>query len=762
MHIPTMISDLTIMLLTAGVVTVVFKKLKLPLIIGYIVAGFLISPFFPMFFNVEDTASINTWSEVGVIIILFHIGLEFDFHKLVRIGSTAIITAVVKMSGVMLIGYGFGAIIGLSLMNRLFLGAMLSISSTVVIKRSFDELGVRGEKYTNLVMGTLIMEDVLSIFIMVILSTLAVASNVNGEDIAVRLLLMGCYLVIWLLLGIFLLPTLLNKIMNFMTDEMVIVVSLGICFGMAMIADKLGFSVELGAFLAGSLFAGTVHVERVERVTRGIRDMFGAIFFLSVGMMVSPDVIVNHWKSIIPITLIAIFAKLIFATAGMLLSGQNLSTAVKSGFSLAPIGEFSFIIASLGISLGVMDKYLYPVIVAASIITILITPSLIRHSNTVTDYLERHLPEKYVRKIDQYTSSGHIEEEQNQDWTVHIKLFFSRLLIYGVIMLVTAIAGVRLLAPALDMVMPSMWAHIFTCMVIYLVIAIFLRPMLNFHSTSFTHLWLSSKANRPPLVVLVVIKVMVILAIAMIPIHRFFNVHEGIILVLAALAIYFIGKTDAVSTSYIQMETRFLRNLNEKLIKKVEEENGKQEWLDEDINIISFFVPLDADFLGKSLNQLHWGKRHSIYIVKIHLNHNGRYILLPGGNTKLHAGDKVYAVGDRSSLKNFYKLTGVKPKRRIRTLEEFMESDYPDTEHALACGVIKLNGDEPYCGQPIRSSRLIEKWHCIVLGIQKDGYPVIMPDAHMIIKKDDIIWVMGSNNNVGRLAALSFAGDDLN
>lgn len=755
MHIPSLLSDLAIMLLSAGVVSIIFKKLKLPVIIGYIAVGFLISPYFPMFLNVEDTSSINTWSEIGVIIILFHIGLEFDFHQLAKIGSTAIITALVKMSGVMIVGYLFGSLIGLSTMNSIFLGAMISISSTVVIKRSFDELGLRKEKYTSLVMGTLIMEDVLGVFMIVVLSTFSVGQKVSGGEFAGNLALMGCYLIIWLILGIFLLPTVLNKIMNIMNDEMVTVLSLGICFGMALIARRIGFSVELGAFLAGSLFAGTRHAARVERTTRGVKDMFGAIFFLSVGMMVDPHVIASNWVSIIIIAVVAVGAKLVFAMAGMILSGQSLTTAVKSGFSLAPIGEFSFIIASLGISLGVMDSYLYPIIVAASIITILCTPSLIRHSNGVCDYLEKHLPEKLKDKLRQYTSNDHIEEEQNQDWVIHIKGFFSRLIVYGVIMLVAAVSGVRFLAPVLGRWLPSMGSDALTCLIIYMVMAIFLKPFMNLHNTSFTHLWLTSKANRPPLVVLVTVKVIVVIAIAMIPIIKFYGVHWLITLVPILAAIIVVGKTDIVSMSYIQMETRFLRNLNEKTIHKEEAEHGKQEWLDEDISIISFFVPLDAPYIGKSLSELHWGKNHNVYVVKMHLNRTGKYLLLPGGRTHVHAGDKIYAVGDKKSLQNYYKLIGVKPKRAIRTLEEFMETDYGDTDHALACGVIRLTGDEPYSGKPIISSKILDRWHCVVLGLQKDGYPIMMPDPHLILRKGDVIWVMGSNNNVGRLEALS-------
>ena len=358
MDIPSLIKDLAIMLITAGIVSIIFKKINLPAILGYIMAGFLMSPYFPLFMNVQDQEAIETLSELGVIVMLFHIGLEFDFHKLMNMGSTAIVTAVVKMGGVMAVGYLFGSLIGLSNINCIFLGAMLSISSTVVIQKCFEELGVMGEKYTSLVMGTLVMEDVLSVFIMVILPTISVSQSINGNELAEQFSMMGLYLVAWLLIGIFLLPTVMNRIMPIMNREMIVAFSLGLCFIMALLAKQLGFSSELGAFLTGMFFGGTVHAHKIEESTAGIKDMFSVIFFMSVGMMVDPQVIVDRWTSIIPIVIVAVLAKLVFATVGLLLSGQGLSNAVKSGFSLAPIGEFSFIIASLGISLGVMDRYL--------------------------------------------------------------------------------------------------------------------------------------------------------------------------------------------------------------------------------------------------------------------------------------------------------------------------------------------------------------------------------------------------------------------
>ena len=311
------------MLTTAAVVTIVFKKLRIPTILGYIVAGFLIGPNFPLFMNIESASSVETWSEIGVVIILFHIGLEFDFHKLTEIGSTAIVSAAVKMGGVMLVGYGFGKLAGMSTMNAVFLGAMLSISSTVVIQKCFSEMGLEGEKYTGLVMGSLVMEDVIAVFMMVVLTTISASQTSDGSSMALRMFLMITYLVLWLILGIFFLPTILDRTMGLMSDETLTLLSLGFCFLMGMLAHWLGFSMELGAFIAGSLFAGTRHVHKVERVTAGIKDMFGAIFFLSVGMMVDPGIIAARWTSIVPIAILAVVAKLIFATIGMILSGQD-------------------------------------------------------------------------------------------------------------------------------------------------------------------------------------------------------------------------------------------------------------------------------------------------------------------------------------------------------------------------------------------------------------------------------------------------------
>ena len=753
MHIPSLVIDLAMMLLSAGVVSVICRKIKLPVILGYIIVGFLISPYFPMFFEVEDAPIIEVLSEVGVIIILFHIGLEFDFHKLLSVGSTAIVTAVVKVGGVTCVGYLFGSLIGLTQMNCLFLGVMLAISSTVVIQKCFEDQQITGEKYTSLVMGELIMEDLISVFLMVILSSLSVGQSGNTGSIISQLLLMGCYLLVWLLVGIYLLPTILNRIMDLMSREMLIAMSLGLCFALSVLAKELGFSVELGAFLAGSFFAGTQHAKEVEHASEGIKDMFSVIFFVSVGMKVDPAIIVTHWTTIVPIAIIAVIAKLLFATLGMLLSGQKISTALKSGFSLAPIGEFSYIIASLGISLGVMDEYLYPVIVAASILTTLITPVLIKNSPAVTVYVRTHLPKKLLQKMEAYTASDQDEEDHTPDWIVMIRNFTSSLVIYGIIMLVAAIAGVRLLYPMLEGILPGLPARLLTCAAIYVVIVIFARPMLRLRDTTFTRLWLGHRANRPPLMILALVNIFVIAYIAFIPIHHLFGARRFLLLGVALIAIFTMAKTDVVATFYLQLETRFLRNLNEKTLTHVLQTQGPQEWLDEDIHIVSYYVPKDAGYVGRTLEDLAWGKYNNILVTKVR---RGKHTYtLPGGAFRIQGGDKLYLTGQMNDILEIKKLLFPDVERRIRTLDEFMASDYQHTQHALGCAAIEVTGSEPYCGQSIVNSSILSKAHCMVLGIQKDGYPVIMPNAYMRIEEGDVLWIIGANNNVGRLAAYS-------
>ena len=752
MHIPAIISDLAIILLTAGIIAIVFKKIKQPLVLGYILAGFLISPHFPWFSTISDGESIETWSEIGIILIMFHLGLEFNLHKMARIGSTAIITCLMEVIGMMVIGYLTGSALGFTDMDSVVLGGMLAMSSTMVIIKVFEELKVKG-KFVDSVMGTLVVEDIVGIFFMVILSTISVSKNVSGMEVAGQLIMMILYLVIWLVLGIFFLPTFLDKTIKYMNDEMLIVTSLGICFGMVMLAQWLGFSTALGAFLAGSLLAGTVHVERVEHLTRGIKDMFGAIFFVSVGMMVDPEMIVKYWLPILVIFLVTVIGQPIFGIIGMIISGQSPRSAILGGMSFCQIGEFSFIIASLGINLGILDNFMYPIAVTVSVATILTTPVYIKNAPKAADFLDCKLPDGLKAKLIKMTSDAQGDDEKDTDWAVYLKDYFLRLIIFGGIMAVTVLVGVRKLYPALQGIMEATGAKTVSCLIIYIIVAIFLRPLLNPHSTPFTALWLKRFSFRLPLIALSGIKIALIAVLCVIPLRVLFRVNPLLFLAAILAIIPVLMRTHFISTWYLNLETAFLKNFNERLIKQEEAHGHKnEEWLDMKLHIMSFIAG-DSDFVGKTLRDTDWGNLYNVYVVKIRKAASGKQILLPDPETRLEKGDKIYVVGENQALLNFHTLYDLDQTRKFRTLKQFMDTGYPDINNALAVCPLRLKGDESFVSKSIRQGGIRDKYKVGILGLQTGGLPIIMPDPNMLLKKDDILWIMGSNKNVGAMIA---------
>ena len=629
MHLPELISDLAIMLLTAGVVTVIFKKIKQPLVLGYIVAGFLIGPYMPFFFTVADSASISTWSEIGVIVLMFGLGLEFNLHKLAQVGGTAIITALTEVGGMLLIGFGVGQLLGWGIMDSVFLGGMLSMSSTTIIIKAFDELGVRNQGFAQLVFGTLVIEDIAGIFMMIILSTLSVSQSISGGALAMKLALLVLYLALWLILGIYLLPTLMNKATPLMNDETLLVSSLGICFGMVLLANALGFSSALGAFMAGSLLAGTVHAERVEHLTSGVKDLFGSVFFLSVGMMLDPAMIVKYIVPILIITLVTLVGKLIFSSLGVLLSGQTLKNAVHCGCSLAQIGEFAFIIASLGLSLGVIADYIYPIIVSVSIITTLTTPSFIKGSDKLYEWLEKVLPSRLTEKLARYTDEEQSSKEKNGDWSAYLGRYVKVTAFYGVVMLGIALIGSLVLLPLLGKLGLEPWLEKLICLaVVYIGMAIFIRPMLDMKSPQFTTLWVKNRNFRLPLMALTAIRVLIIVIIAFIPANTVTGVGGLWLLPLILAAVLLIYRSGWFASAYLSVEARFLANFNERQLQRLGSDDAV-EWLDQRLHVLSF----QYEQHGGTLKELGWGKRFGVNVIKI--VRGKRHISIPSGAAAL-------------------------------------------------------------------------------------------------------------------------------
>lgn len=746
MHLPELISDLAIMLLTAGVVTVIFKKIKQPLVLGYIVAGFLIGPYMPLFFTVADGASISTWSEIGVIVLMFGLGLEFNLHKLAQVGGTAIITALTEVGGMLLIGFGVGQLLGWGIMDSVFLGGMLSMSSTTIIIKAFDELGVRNQGFAQLVFGTLVIEDIAGIFMMIILSTLSVSQSISGGALAMKLALLVLYLALWLILGIYLLPTLMNKATPLMNDETLLVSSLGICFGMVLLANALGFSSALGAFMAGSLLAGTVHAERVEHLTSGVKDLFGSVFFLSVGMMLDPAMIVKYIVPILIITLVTLVGKLIFSSLGVLLSGQTLKNAVHCGCSLAQIGEFAFIIASLGLSLGVIADYIYPIIVSVSIITTLTTPSFIKGSDKLYEWLEKVLPSKLTEKLARYTDEEQSSKEKNGDWSAYLGRYVKVTAFYGVVMLGIALIGSLVQLPLLGKLGLEPWLAKLICLaVVYLGMSIFIRPMLDMKSPQFTTLWVKNRNFRLPLMALTAIRVLIIVIIAFIPANTVSGVAGLWLLPLILAAVLLIYRSGWFASAYLSVEARFLANFNERQLQRLDSDDAV-EWLDQRLHVLSF----QYEQQGGTLKELGWGKRFGVNVIKI--VRGKRHINIPSGDTALHSGDTVYILGEPAELRNLCLDLGIAEPAELPTLREFIAAEDSDPD-ALYSYAISVDKGSELAGKTVRGSGIRDNYDCMVLGLQRSRLPIAQPDVNMQIQNGDLVWVLGAKVMAGKLLA---------
>lgn len=746
MHLPELISDLAIMLLTAGVVTVIFKKIKQPLVLGYIVAGFLIGPYMPLFFTVADSASISTWSEIGVIVLMFGLGLEFNLHKLAQVGGTAIITALTEVGGMLLIGFGVGQLLGWGIMDSVFLGGMLSMSSTTIIIKAFDELGVRNQGFAQLVFGTLVIEDIAGIFMMIILSTLSVSQSISGGALAMKLALLVLYLALWLILGIYLLPTLMNKATPLMNDETLLVSSLGICFGMVLLANALGFSSALGAFMAGSLLAGTVHAERVEHLTSGVKDLFGSVFFLSVGMMLDPAMIVKYIVPILIITLVTLVGKLIFSSLGVLLSGQTLKNAVHCGCSLAQIGEFAFIIASLGLSLGVIADYIYPIIVSVSIITTLTTPSFIKGSDKLYEWLEKVLPSKLTEKLARYTDEEQSSKEKNGDWSAYLGRYVKVTAFYGVVMLGIALIGSLVQLPLLGKLGLEPWLAKLICLaVVYLGMSIFIRPMLDMKSPQFTTLWVKNRNFRLPLMALTAIRVLIIVIIAFIPANTVSGVAGLWLLPLILAAVLLIYRSGWFASAYLSVEARFLANFNERQLQRLDSDDAV-EWLDQRLHVLSF----QYEQHGGTLKELGWGKRFGVNVIKI--VRGKRHINIPSGDTALHSGDTVYILGEPAELRNLCLDLGIAEPAELPTLREFIAAEDSDPD-ALYSYAISVDKGSELAGKTVRGSGIRDNYDCMVLGLQRSRLPIAQPDVNMQIQNGDLVWVLGAKVMAGKLLA---------
>lgn len=732
------------------------KKLKQPVIIGYILAGFLLSPVVSVFPNMSDMKDINVLAEIGVIFLMFSLGLEFNLHKMAKVGVSGTLSAVIHIIGMGFLGYLIGLLLGWSPTDSLFLGGMLSMSSTIITIKSLEDAKMREAKFTRLAIGTLIIEDIAAVFLMLILSTTA-ASRGSGENLLLTIGVLLFYLALWLVLGIFIIPTVIKKIHPLMNNETLLIVTLAICFGMVWMADAIGFSAALGAFMAGSLLAGTSVARRTEKLITPCKDLFVAVFFVSVGFLVDPATLVAYIIPILILIIATILGKIVFLTVAYLLTRQSINTAVHSAFAQTQIGEFSFVIASLGLSLGVTGDFLYPVIVAVAVITTLTTPFMLKAAPTFAAFLEKRLPEPLLRTIAD-NSRAAIEEEnkiskRRETWNRCLKHYFSRTALYTLIIAGIIVLGQQVLLPFALSYFPYKITKICVLAFLYLCLLPFLPQLLTSHDPDFTALWMQDHFNKLPLLILMGLRFAIALtALIIIPLLFYETAHYWLLLLTIPLA-FLAARSKRLRGGYLRIAAKFLANLNEHQLREKSDVKDLL-WMDPDLLVDTYNIPANSSLANRSLQNLQWGRTLHLNVIKI--IRGKKHLNLPSGKEILNEGDILYLYGAVSSLENFrliYADTAVKRLNRenISLYQYIMHQDHFSEKDQLFCYGALVHKNSPFTGKSIRDSGLRKECNCFIIGVERDLYPIRDPSPNFILRTGDIIWLLGSVHTVTQL-----------
>ena len=745
-ELPYLVKDLALILVVAGVVTIVFKKLKQPLVLGYVVAGFLVSPHMPYTMSVVDKADISTWGDIGVMFLLFSLGLDFSFKKILKMGMSPVIATCSVVFCMMMLGIVAGHAFGWSRMDCIFLGGMLAMSSTTIIYKAFDDLGLRQQRFAGLVMSVLILEDILAIVLMVMLSALAIGGNPDGGEMLGSVMKIGFFLILWFVVGIFLIPWMLRSMRKLINNETLLIVSLGLCCAMAVLSTKVGFSSAFGAFVMGSILAETVEADRIIRLVEPVKNLFGAVFFVSVGMLVDPHVLVEYAVPIACLVLTILVGQAVFGTFSFMLSGQPLKPAMQCGFSMAQIGEFSFIIASLGLSLGVIGEFLYPVVVAVSVITTFLTPYMIRAANPCYAMLERRLPGRWIAALNNVTLSRR-PANTGRKWKSLLMQMLRVTIIYAILSGAAIALMFTFFLPFIRHVLPHWWANAVCGLATLLMISPFLRAivMKKNHSEEFKALWAENVYNRFPLVFTILVRLAVASAFVFYICNyltRFTNALM-ISIALAAVALMIISRS--LKRRSIKMERMFLQNLRSREI--AAEVMGRKRplyegrLLDRDVHIADFDVPEDSLWGGKTLRQLGLGSKYGVHVSSIL-----RGILrinIPNGDTIIFPCDKIQAIGSDDQLTAF----GSALVREVRQ----KDPDIEKREMKLRQVVIREGG--AFAGKTMKESGIRDKFNCMVVGIEegKENLSPVAPSR--IIMAGDIVWIVGEEEDIMRFNA---------
>lgn len=727
-HTNGLIADLAWILLLGAIVTLLFKKMKQPVVLGYILAGFLASPKFEYLPSISNLDNISFWADLGIVVLMFSIGLEFSFKKLMNSGSSAIVTALIIITGMTFAGFGVGYILGLNTINCIFLGGMISMSSTTIIMKSLDDLGLRQKKFASLVLAVLIIEDLFAVLMLVLLSSLAMG-DVKGIELLYSIGKLIFFLIIWFLVGVYVIPTFLTKMRIYLNDETLLVVAMGLCFSMAVFSVTCGFSLELGAFVMGSILAGTVMAERMERVIGPVKNLFGSVFFISVGMMVDPHVLTQYWWEILILALVVITGMIIFGTLGMLVTGQNLKVAMESGFTLTQVGEFSFIIASLGMSLGVLNESLYPIIVAVSVLTIFTTPYFIKMADGAYAGVEKHLPRGLNFLISRYSKQVVDSNETKQLWIAIIKRYVWRILLYSVILLAEILFSRTFLFPLMEDYIPR-WGHLAATVITIAGMLPFLVAM-SFSTTKpdeRIRLHRSASFYDVPLVAMRIVRYLLALFFITYFTTLAYSSITGWLVGGGCFILIMVFASTKLMQRYNRMEERFMNNLNSRENTRL----GTNNNLVDDMHQAYIQIGQCAPFVGDKIKDSRLRDDYGVSISSIQRGDD--YMPLPSPMARIFPGDILGVIGSDDQLK--------KLNEDIEAFEQACCSVAP-TQHKAELKSIRLTDSSPIVGMPLGKTNIQKDYYSMIVKVQRGEDEFIQPGADMVLRPGDAIWVVG-------------------
>ncbi len=749
-----MIQDLALILVMAGIVTLVFKQLKQPLVLGYIMAGFLVSPHMPYTASVVDQASIHLWADIGVMFLLFSLGLDFSFKKILKMGASPVISTISIIFCMSMLGMFVGHAFGWSQMDCIFLGGMLAMSSTTIIYKAFDDLGLRQQQFASLVMSVLILEDILAIVMMVMLSAIASGNSPDGGQLVGSIVKIAFFLILWLVVGISAVPLFLRRVRRLINDEVLLVVSLGLCCAMAVTSTEVGFSSAFGAFIMGSILAETVEAERIERLVEPVKNLFGAIFFVSVGMLVDPQILVDYALPIIALVLTIIVGQSVFGSMAFMLAGESLKSAMRCGFSMAQIGEFSFIIASLGLSLGVISDFLYPVVVAVSVITTFLTPYMIRLATPAYGALEHRLPLRLIKALN-HLQLSHPNTNEQSLWKRLLTQMTINTVVYSILSSATIALMLSFVLPVAHQLLASFNFTLFgigfsvpdivTGLLTVVCIAPFLRAMVmkKNRSPEWRALWTESNRNRLPLLFTVLVRVVLAVSFVFSVCHYLGRFSNAVMITLGFVAVVLMVLSRSVKRRSIVLERLFINNLRSRDIEA--QVHGRKRplyegrLLDRDIHIAEFTVPADSAWMGQTLKQLALGQKYGVHVSSI--LRGGHRLNIPDGDYVIFPGDRLQVIGSDGQLAQI--------SQAIET--ERLDEDTDVEAREMKLRQLIIGPDSPFVGKTLEQSGIRHLYSCMVVGLEEGEENLSPVSPKRPFQEGDIIWVVGEQEALDAL-----------